>query len=118
MSSINYPKTKDTTTAAFTALSDSEVEINGPEYEMVYAYLRGVFNTDQAAGDFTATILQIANDSDREVESILAELQALDQITLTATLAFYLNRLRDPSTLLGVAAIVAPNWYTARNIMP
>jgi len=37
-------------------------------------------------------------------------------IQLTATMAYYLNGLRSPSTLLGVNSSVTPNFYTARNI--
>jgi len=118
VSSVNYPKPKDVTPAAFNSLYDAEVEINGHDYDMVYSYLRSVFNTDLAAGDFTATVLQVAKDSGRSAESVLKDMQAMDQLTLTSTLAFYLNRLRDPSTLLGVSSITTPNYYVARQVLP
>jgi len=117
MTSVNYPRTKDTTAEAFNSIYDEDVEINGQDYDMVYSYLRSVFNTDQAAGDFTSTVLQVAKDAGRTVDSVLSEMQAMDQLTLTSTIAFYLNRLRDPSALLGVSSITTPNYYVARQIL-
>jgi hypothetical protein len=32
-------------------------------------------------------------------------------------MAYYLNGLRSPSTLLGVSNPVTPNFYTARNVL-
>jgi uncharacterized protein YfcZ (UPF0381/DUF406 family) len=110
MPSINQPSISN--------LHDADVVINGSDYEMVYSYLRSIFNTDDAAGDFATTLMQVARDIGQSPGSVIAELKTLDQLTLTTTLAFYLNRLRDPSTLLGVRSITTPNYYVARNILP
>jgi len=32
------------------------------------------------------------------------------------TMAYYLNSIRSPATLLGVLEPVSPNYYTARNV--
>jgi len=36
---------------------------------------------------------------------------------LTQTLCYYLNNMRNASTLLGFGASVTPNYYTARNVL-
>jgi hypothetical protein len=37
--------------------------------------------------------------------------------TLTMSMAYYLNQVRSNSTLLGVGAVVTPNYYAARNVV-
>jgi hypothetical protein len=48
----------------------------------------------------------------------LDQIQDQDQLQLTATLAYYLNGIRSPSTLLGVNSVLTPNYFTARNVLP
>ena len=50
--------------------------------------------------------------------TLLAEIEDMEKIQLTATLAYYLNGLRSPTTLLGINAAVTPNFWTARNVLP
>jgi hypothetical protein len=53
------------------------------------------------------------------LNKLLAECEEdMDKIQLTATLAYYLNGLRSPTTLLGINASVTPNFWTARNVLP
>jgi hypothetical protein len=75
-----------------------------------------VFGTADAAGNFTVTLFRVADESATSVMTLLQELQGQSQPELTLTLAYYLNSLRSPSTLLGVNAVVTPNFYAARNI--
>jgi hypothetical protein len=49
---------------------------------------------------------------------VLAEIQGQNQLQLTSTLCYYLNNQRSNATLLGVNALVQPNFYAARNVLP
>ena len=77
-----------------------------------------MFKTADAAENFSTTLFRIANETGVPVLDILAELQGMDTIQLTITLAYYLNGLRSPATLLGVNEPVTPNAYVARNVLP
>jgi hypothetical protein len=48
--------------------------------------------------------------------TLLEQVQGQNAIEVTATLAYYLNGLRSPSTLLGTNVPVTPNFYAARNV--
>jgi hypothetical protein len=91
--------------------------VNAEEYDAVFSYMRSVFTTDLAAGNFTVALFRIADTTRTPVLTILQNIQGQDAIQLTATLAYYLNNLRSGSTLLGVGATVTPNYYTARNVL-
>ena len=49
---------------------------------------------------------------------LLAEIQGQDQLQLSSTLCYYLNNQRSNATLLGINALVTPNYYAARNVLP
>lgn len=91
--------------------------VNAEEYDLVYSYMRSVFTTDIAAGNFTVSLFRIAGQTGTSVLTLLNSIQSLDSIQLTLTLTYYLNNLRSGSTLLGFGASVVPNYYTARNVL-
>ena len=86
------------------------------EYDAVYSYFRSVFGTANAAGNFTVTLFRIAEESQISVMTLLQQLQGQSQPELTLTMAYYLNSLRSPATLLGLNAATVPNFYAARNV--
>lgn len=119
MSTINYvdPKT-DPTVRVFNNFYNFETQVNANEYDVVESYFRRVFADVLAAKNFTVTLFQISEQTKRPVLELLAEIQGQDQLQLTATLCYYLNNLRSNTTLLGISALVTPNFYAARNVLP
>lgn len=117
MGTVNYanPKT-DQTVTIFDNFYNYEVVVPQAEYDAVYSFLRSVFKTAAAAANFTVSVFRISQESDIPVMTLLEELQGQSTIQLTTTLAYYLNNLRSPSTLLGVNVTVVPNYYVARNV--
>jgi len=107
----------DLTVRIFDSFYEYEQFVNAEEYDVVYSYLKSVFTTDQAAGNFTVALFRIADTTQTSVMTILANIQGQDSIQLTQTLCYYLNNLRSGSTLLGFGAAVTPNYYTARNVL-
>jgi hypothetical protein len=107
----------DLSVRIFDTFYDYETFVNAEEYDVVYSYMRSVFTTDQAAGNFTVSLFRIAQETRTPVLDILQNIQGQDSIQLTLTLAYYLNNLRSNSTLLGYGVTVTPNYYTARNVL-
>lgn len=87
-------------------------------YDVVNSYFSSVFKTPEAAANFTVTLFRIAEETRTPVLTLLSQIQDLDEIQLTAQLAYYLNGLRSKTTLLGINAAATPNFYTARNVLP
>jgi pyruvate/2-oxoacid:ferredoxin oxidoreductase alpha subunit len=117
MSTVNYtnPKT-DLTVRVFDNFFNFDVDVPVEEYDIVYSFFRSVFATADAAGNFTVTLFRVAEQTSTPVLTLLNQLQGENQLQITATMAYFLNGLRSPSTLLGYSNAVVPNFYTARNV--
>lgn len=108
----------DLTVRVFDDFYNFSIEVDANTYDIVNSYFESVFATKEAAENFTITLFRVAQETRTDVLTLLAEIQDLDQIQLTAQLAYYLNGLRSKTTLLGINAAVTPNFYTARNVLP
>jgi len=108
----------DLTVRVFDDFYNFAIEVDANTWDIVNSYMLSVFRTAEAAENFSTTLFRIANETEVPVMDILAEIQGMDTIQLTATLAYYLNGLRSPATLLGVNEPVTPNAYVARNVLP
>jgi hypothetical protein len=117
MGSVNYPNpSTDQTVRIFDQFYAYEAVVPAQEYDAVYSYFRSVFTDDVAAGNFTVTVFRVSNLSGIPIMDILQQLQSQPKPQITLTLAYYLNNLRDNSTLLGVNSATTPNYYVARNV--
>lgn len=117
MGSVNYSNPNvDKTVKIFDRFYAYEVSVPQLEYDAVYSFFRSIYGTAQAAGNFTVSLFRVAEQSGIPVMDLLQQMQGLDQAELNLTLAYYLNNIRSPSTLLGVNASLTPNYYVARNV--
>jgi hypothetical protein len=118
MATVNeYNPKIDLTVRVFDSFYDFLLEVPANEYDIVNSYFKSVFENNRIAQNFTTTLFRIANQTGTNVLTLLKELEGQDSIQLTATLAYYLNGLRSPATLLGVNAAVVPNFWAARNVL-
>lgn len=108
----------NTTIRVFDEFYDFDIEVDSNEYDIVYSYFASVFKTKEAAKNFATALFRVADQTGTPVLTLLNQMQDQDSIQLTATLAYYLNGLRSPTTLLGINGSVVPNYYTARNVLP
>jgi hypothetical protein len=108
----------DITVRVFDDFYNFAIEVDANTWDIVNSYMLSVFRTADAAENFSTTLFRIADETEVPVLDILAQIQGMDTIQLTATLAYYLNGLRSPATLLGVNEPVTPNAYVARNVLP
>lgn len=117
MGTVNYvnPNT-DQTVRVFDNFYRYSANVPQLEYDAVYSYLLSVFGTADAAGNFTVTMFRMSQEADIPVMTLLEQIQGQSQSELTLTLAYYLNTLRSPTTLLGINVPVQPNYYVARNV--
>ena len=108
----------DPTVRIFDQFYQYETEVDSNEYDVVNSFFESVFGTNQAAANFSVTLFRIADETRTPVLTLLAEIQDQDKIKITQTLAYYLNGLRSPTTLLGITGAATPNFWAARNVMP
>jgi hypothetical protein len=115
--SVNYTNPSvDQTVRIFDEFYAYSVDVPQLEYDAVYSFFLSVFGTAEAAGNFSVTLFRVSEESDIPVMSLLQQMQGKNQVELTLTLAYYLNSLRSPTTLLGLNSQVVPNYYVARNV--
>ena len=106
----------DQTVQIFDQFYNYAVTVPQLEYDAVYSYFLSVFGTATSAGNFSVTLFRVAQQSAIPVMTLLQSFQGMSQPELTLSLAYYLNGLRSPSTLLGINQRTQPNYYVARNI--
>jgi hypothetical protein len=117
MGSVNVPNPAiDPTVKIFDAFYAYEQNVSAMEWDAVVSFFETTFTTKEAAENFSVALFRVSNESNIPVLTLLQELQNKDTIQLNLTLAYYLNSIRSPSTLLGVAQPTTPNYYAARNI--
>lgn len=115
--SINYSNPKiDQTVKIFDRFYAYEVDVPSLEYDAVHSFFLSIYGTSLAAGNFTVSLFRVAQASGIPVMDLLEQIQGTDQADLNLTLAYYLNNIRSPATLLGINASTTPNYYAARNV--
>ena len=117
MGSVNYANPNiDQTVKIFDRFYNYEVDVPVLEYDAVYSFFKSIYGTAEAAGNFTVSLFRVAQQSAIPVMDLLQQIQGQSQAELNLTLAYYLNNIRSPATLLGINATTTPNYYVARNV--
>ena len=117
MSTVNEVNPKiDQTVQIFDRFYDYSANIPAMEYDIVLSYFRSMFTTTLAAENFTTALFRVAEESDTSALTLLQSMEGQNSVELTITMAYYLNSIRSPSTLLGILQPTSPNFYTARNV--
>jgi hypothetical protein len=117
MSTINEVNPKiDQTVQIFDRFYDYSANVPAMEYDIVLSFFRSVFTTTLAAENFTTALFRVAEESDTSALTLLQTMEGQNSVELTITMAYYLNGIRSPATLLGVLTPTTPNFYTARNV--
>lgn len=114
----NYNPKIDQTVQIFDQFYNYSANVPAQEYDIVVSFFKSVFKTAEAAENFTTALFRVAEESDTNALTLLQTFEGQNEIELTVTMAYYLNTLRSPATLLGVLEPVVPNYYTARNVRP
>jgi hypothetical protein len=107
----------DLTVRIFDEFYNFGLSVDSNDYDVVNSFFESIFVDQLAAQNLTVTFFRIAKETNTSVLTLLEQVQGQTAIEVTATLAYYLNGLRSPSTLLGVNVPVTPNYYAARNVV-
>lgn len=119
MGSVNQANDKiDFTVGVFDDFYNFATTVDANTYDVVNAFFLSIYKDKKAADNFTISLFRISEETQVPVLTILAQIQDQDSVQLTATMAYYLNGLQSPSTLLGINAPVVPNQWAARNVLP
>lgn len=117
--SVNNTNYKiDPTVRLYSQFYDTDMVVNGDEYDLVLSYLKSVCSSRAIAENLALSIFKIANDYGFNATDILAQIQGQDRLKLTVTLSYYLNSIRNACTYLGTGSPISANPYVARNIVP
>lgn len=106
----------DLTVRIFDKFYAYDANVPAQEYDVVYSYFSSMFTTADAAASFTSALFQVAEKTQVPAVDLLRTFEGQDPMTLISQMAYYLNGIRSPSTLLGVLNPTVPNYYTARNV--
>lgn len=117
MSTINEVNPKiDQTVYVFDRFYNYSANVPAMEYDVVLSFFRSVFTTTLAAENFTTALFRVAEESNTPALTLLQSMEGQNSVELTISMAYYLNSIRSPATLLGVLTPTTPNYYTARNV--
>lgn len=120
--SINYTNTNlDLSVRVFDTFYGYDANVPAQEYDLVYSYFLQEMGVPEAAGNFTVSLFQVAEDTGIPVLTLLEQFQNEGQaqlgMNLNVQMAYYLNLIRSSATLLGVTTPMQPNYYAARNVV-
>jgi hypothetical protein len=117
MGSVNEINPKiDLTVRVFDSFFDLDLEVDSNLYDTVNSFFQSVSSNEYSAKSLTATLFRIAAEIDVPVLTLLSQVEGKSAIEVTSFMAYYLNGMRSPTTLLGTNVAVTPNYYTARNV--
>jgi hypothetical protein len=117
MSTLNEVNPRiDQTVQIFDQFYNYSANVPAMEYDIVLSYFRSVFTTTLAAENFTTALFRVAEESNTSALTLLQSMEGQNSVQLTISMAYYLNSIRSPATLLGVLTPTTPNFYTARNV--
>jgi len=117
MSSVNVVNNKiDKTVQIFDRFYGYQQQVPVDAYDAVLSYFKSVFESAEAAGNFTVSVFRVSQATKIPVMNLLQQFQGQSAPEITVTLAYYLNGIRSRSTLLGVNVPTQSNYYVARNV--
>lgn len=108
----------DLTVRLYDEFYRTAIEVPANEYDAVNSFFLKSFQNRSAAQNFTMTLFNVSKQTLVPVFTLLDQIKDQNKIALTRSMAYYLNGLRSPSTLLGVNGPITPNVWAARNVMP
>ena len=117
-STINYANPNiDLTVRIYDQFYDYNANVPAAEYDVVLSFFKSVMGDARIAGNFTASLFQVASITKIPVMTLLDTLQGQTGMDLTVSMAYYQNNIRSRATLLGVNAVAQPNYYAARAVL-
>ena len=118
MATINYSNPNiDQTVRIFDKFYSYEAFVPAAEYDIVLSFFKEQMSEPQAAGNFTVSLFQVAEQTNIPALTLLDAFQGQTTMDINLNMAYYLNNIRSRATLLGVNSQVVPNFYAARLVL-
>ncbi len=116
INTVNY--NLDQTVRVFDSFYLYDLVIPANEYDLVYSYFLNESNNAETAGNFTVSLFSVSRDTRIPALDLLKQFEGNGiGVNLTATLAYYLNLIRNRATLLGVQITLQPNYYASQLVL-
>lgn len=87
------------------------------EYQYILSFFTKIMKDSHAASTFTDSLYEVATATQTNVLVLFESIKGKNEIELNRVMAYYMNALRSPATLLGVQNLVRPNFYAGRNVL-
>lgn len=119
MATVNVVNNRlDQTVRIFDQFYQFQLDVPVNEYDAVNSFFISIFKSKEAAENFTISLFRVSQQTNVPALVLLKQIENQDKIQLTVSMAYFLNGIRSPSTLLGVNSTLTPNFFTARNVLP
>ena len=107
----------DLTVKIFDDFYSFNMVVNGNEYDIVNGYFKSVCGTKVIAGNFTAFLFRISQETGIPVLDLLGQIQGTNKLQMNQVISYYLNSFKSKTSLYGVGTIPQSNQPVARNIV-
>lgn len=108
----------DKTVLIFDNFYNSKLVVNSADYDVVYSYFFGSSKNSQIAGNFTALLFRIAQESDVNVLELLEIIKGQqNKLQMNKVICYYLNALKSKTSLYGIGNLPKPNEAAQRNVV-
>ena len=85
---------------------------------MPISFFKSVSQTEQIAGNFTALLFRISQETEINVLELLDQLKGLNNtVEITKVICYFINTFKPKSALYGIGVIPKPNQLAARNVV-
>ena len=107
----------DLTVKIFDDFYSFNMVVNGNEYDIVNGYFKSVCGTKVIAGNFTAFLFRISQETGIPVLDLLGQIQGTNKLQMNQVISYYLNSFKSKTSLYGVSTVPQSNQPVARNIV-
>jgi hypothetical protein len=114
---IDERTSMDLTVKIFDDFYSFNMVVNGNEYDIVNGYFKSVCGTKQIAGNFTAFLFRISQETGIPVLDLLGQIQGTNKLQMNQVISYYLNSFKSKTSLYGMSTVPQSNQPVARNIV-
>ena len=114
---IDNRTASDLTVKIFDDFYSFNMVVNGNEYDIVNGYFKSVCGTKVIAGNFTAFLFRISQETGIPVLDLLGQIQGTNKLQMNQVISYYLNSFKSKTSLYGVSTVPQSNQPVARNIV-
>ena len=108
----------DKTVRIFDNFYNTQLVVNGSDYDVIFSFLKSVTANTKIAGNFTALLFRIAQEGGYNVISLLDVLKGTENnLQLNQVIAYYLNTFKSKNSLYGIGILPKPNEAVQRNVV-